>query len=46
MRLAASHMVGDGGAFDLRDSLRTIVGLWALCASRAVAAHRSWVCCG
>jgi D-alanyl-D-alanine endopeptidase (penicillin-binding protein 7) len=33
MRLAARNMVGDGGAFDLRDSLRTIVALWALCAA-------------
>jgi D-alanyl-D-alanine endopeptidase (penicillin-binding protein 7) len=32
MQLAASAIVGDGAPFDLRDSLRGIVSLWALCA--------------
>jgi D-alanyl-D-alanine endopeptidase (penicillin-binding protein 7) len=32
MQLAAATIVGDGAPFDLGDSLRGIVGLWALCA--------------
>jgi bla regulator protein BlaR1 len=32
MQLAAATIVGDGGPFELGDSLRGIVGLWALCA--------------
>ena len=32
MQLAAAAIVGDGAPFDLGDSLRGIVSLWALCA--------------
>lgn len=33
IRLAAQTIIGGGQPFDLRDSLRGIVGLWALCAA-------------
>jgi D-alanyl-D-alanine endopeptidase (penicillin-binding protein 7) len=32
LQLAAATITGDGAPFDLRDSLRGIVSLWALCA--------------
>lgn len=33
IQLAAQTITGAGEPFDLRDSLRGIVGLWALCAA-------------
>ncbi len=33
IHLAAQTIVGDGAPFDLRDSVRDIVSLWALCAA-------------